>query len=187
MYTNNFYTEGFNSAKARVNELIDPLDLKTFNTPPKKGSWCVGEVLSHLIKTGNQYVSVLESKLLKGTAGLAKGSGPYTHPVHLKWFIKVVSPEFNPKIPTFPVFEPISIKELDKQELLKGFNSIQDRFINVIKTAETENLDLGKIKVGNPVFPILKMSISSCLAINEAHQRRHFEQIKRAIAAQRET
>lgn len=183
MYTNNFYTEGFHSAKATIHELVDPLDLTTFNTPPKKGSWCAGEVVSHLIKTGNQYVSVLESKFSGDTTGLAKGSGPYTHPIHLKWFTKAVSPEFKLKMPTFPVFEPVSIKELDKLELLKELDSIQDRFIEIIKTAESENLDMGRIKVGNPVFPILKMSMSSCLAINEAHQRRHFEQIKRAVKA----
>lgn len=128
-------------------------------------------------------MSVLEGKFSGDTTGLVKGSGPYTHPIHLKWFIKAVSPEFKLKMPTFPVFEPVSIKELDKSELLKEFDSIQDRFIELIRRAEKENLELGKIKVGNPVFPILKMSMSSCLAINEAHQRRHFEQIKRAVKA----
>lgn len=178
MYTYDFYIQAFTSAKKDVHELIDDIDTSTFNTSPAEGKWCIGEVVSHLIQTGAQYLSVMERRLSEESLALKEDTKPFKHPFHLQWFIRFVSPTNKRGIPTLPPFEPLSKKDLDKANLLKEFDAIQDRFIAIAERGKKEQLHLGKIKTGNPVYPILKMSISSCLAINEAHQRRHFEQIK---------
>lgn len=182
MYTNSYYAKAFSDAKEVANNLVTPLSDEVFNTPPAKGKWCIGEIISHLIQTNKEYLAVLEDKILGDTLGLKKGSGPYTHPIHLRWFIKIVSPEFKMAVPTLPPFEPQPIKDLEKFQLLREFDAIQDRYIALITKADNEHLHLGKIKVGNPIYPFIKMSVSACLAINEAHQRRHFSQIERIIS-----
>jgi len=50
MYTNDFYIQGFTSAKKTIHELVDSIDNQTFNTPPAEDKWCIGEIISHLIK-----------------------------------------------------------------------------------------------------------------------------------------
>lgn len=182
MYTNDFYIQAFTSAKKNISNLVADIDDRMFNTPPAEDKWCIGEIISHLIQTDKEYLEVLEDKILGDTSNLKKGNGPYKHPLHLRWFIKVVSPEFKKAVPTLPPFEPIAIKDLDKSQLLEEFKAIQDRYLAIISKAEKENLHLGKIKVGNPIYPFIKMSVSACLAVNEAHQRRHFQQIEKILA-----
>ena len=181
MYTNDYYIQAFTSAKNTINSLVNDINLAAFSTPPAENKWCIGEIISHLIQTDKEYLAVLESKLSGDVSKLIKGSGPYKHPIHLRWFIKIVSPEFKKAVPTIPSFEPIEVKRMDKDLLLREFGEMQDRYLALIKKADEENLHLGKIKVGNPVYPIVKMSISACLAINEAHQRRHFQQIENIL------
>lgn len=182
MYTNDYYINAFSEAKETANNLVASLSLEEFNTPPAEGKWCIGEIISHLIQTDEEYLAVLEEKLLSDGSDFKKGSGPYTHPIHLRWFIKIVSPEFKKAVPTLPPFEPKAIKNLDKILLLEEFLAIQDRYLALVKKAADENLHLGKIKVGNPIYPFIKMSVSACLAVNEAHQRRHFQQIEQILA-----
>ncbi|MEQ9091689.1 MAG: DinB family protein [Balneola sp.] len=182
MYTNDFYIQGFTSAKKTIHELVDSIDNQTFNTPPAEDKWCIGEIISHLIKTSTEYLAVLENKILGDTSELKKGNGPYKHPFHLRWFIKVVSPEYKKAMPTIPPFEPKEIKDLNKSELLSEFDVIQDRYLKLLDKATKDSLHLGKIKVGNPIYPLIKMSLSACFAVNEAHQRRHFQQIEEILA-----
>tara|TARA_R110002124_G_scaffold287013_3_gene469694 strand:+ start:3449 stop:3997 length:549 start_codon:yes stop_codon:yes gene_type:complete len=182
MYTNDYYIQAFTSAKDTIHSLVDDVDQAIFSTPPAENKWCIGEILSHLIQTDKEYLTVLEDKILGDTSDLKKGNAPYKHPIHIRWFIKVVSPEFKRAVPTIPPFEPIEAKKMDKDRLLKEFDEIQDRYLSLIRKADKENLHLGKIKVGNPIYPIIKMSISACLAVNEAHQRRHFQQIRRILS-----
>lgn len=182
MYTNDFYRERFNSAKSVLPSLIEDLDDTQFSTRPNASAWCVGEVVSHLINAGNLYLGVLEDKMNDGTDSLPKGSGPYEHPWHLRLFIKTVSPEFRRKVKTLRPFEPMKVEDLDRQKLLSEFDDLQDRFLKLVDIAATNQVDLAKVKVSNPVYAILKMNLSSCLAIMEAHQRRHFQQIEHTIA-----
>lgn len=182
MYTNDYYSEAFDNAKSTIHALSSTVDDQKFNTPPAEEKWCIGEIISHLIQTSKEYLNVLEPKILGDTSDLAKGNGPYKHPIHMRWFIKIVSPEFKKAVPTVPAFEPLDIKEFDKTKLLLELDQIQDRYLKFIEKADRENLHLGKIKVGNPIYPIIKMSISSCLAVNEAHQRRHFQQIENILS-----
>jgi hypothetical protein len=181
IYTNDYYIQAFTSAKNTLHALVDNIDQTTFNTPPAEDKWCIGEIISHLIQTDQEYLKNLEAKIFDNTTQLQKGNGPYKHPIHMRFFIKVVSPEFKRPVPTIPPFEPLEIKKLDKSHLLQEFDSIQDRYLAIIEKAEMENLHLGKIKVNNPIYSFIKMSVSACLAVNEAHQRRHFLQIERII------
>ena len=182
MYTNDYYIQAFTSAKATLHSLVDNADIATFNTQPAEGKWCIGEIISHLIKTDKEYLNLLESVLTGDLSKFSKGKGPYKHPFHMRLFIKVVSPEFKKAVPTLPAFEPIEIKKLDKIQLIKEFDEIQDRYVALVEKADKENLHLGKIKVSNPIYSFIKMSVSACLAVNEAHQRRHFEQIKAILS-----
>ncbi len=182
MYTNEFYREGFTKAKSTLASLVEDLDAKQFSTRPSAEAWCAGEIVSHLINAGNLYLGVMDARLKNGVNTLAKGMGPYKHPWHLRLFINMVSPQSERKIKTIPPFEPVDVEELDKETLLSAFNELQDHFLELVDIADTNQVDLAKVKVSNPVYAFIKMNLSSCFAIMEAHQRRHFQQIERTIA-----
>tara|TARA_R110000868_G_scaffold408293_7_gene691077 strand:+ start:27031 stop:27591 length:561 start_codon:yes stop_codon:yes gene_type:complete len=186
MYTNDFYRTQFSSNLDVLKKMVHDVDHKLLNTVPAPGKWCIGEVIDHLLIIGGRYLEVLEAKLNDRPESLRKGSGPYSHSFLIRLFIKVVSPEYKRKTPTIAPFKPHDHKNFDKNTLLSDFESLNKRFLALIDIADEYELDLGKIKVGNPIYPIWKMSISGCLAINEAHQRRHFGQIERVLEANQE-
>ncbi len=182
-YTNDFYRTQFAKNTTVLNELLNDVDHSLLNTIPTPGKWCIGEIVDHLLIAGGRYLDVLEPKLNEHPDSLKKGPGPYSHPFLISLFIKLVSPEFKRKVPTIPPFVPHDHKNFDKERLLSDFEALNNRFIQLVDIADKHQLDLGKIKIGNPIYPIWKMSISGCLAINEAHQRRHFGQIERVLVA----
>jgi len=181
MYTNDYYLNAFTSAKEKISKLTSELDTHDFNKSPQEGKWSTAEIIDHLITVDSDYLDVLEAKINTDTAHLPKGSGTYKHPFYIRWFIKVVSPEYSRPVPTISQFEPESTGNLDKEVLVQQLLDIQDRYITLIEKADKENLDLGKIKVSNPAYSFLKMSVSACLDVNEAHQRRHFQQIENIL------
>lgn len=182
IYSNQFFIEGFKSSKLSLKELLNDVDDDLFVSQPVGGGWGVGEVISHINKVTDLYLAQMEPGINQPTDNLPKGSGPYNLPWTMLKFVKVVSPDYRPKIGTFPVFYPDKKADLDRKKLVMHYNKNMDRFISIAERAEAEDLNLDKIKVRNPVVKLIKMSLSSCLAIHEAHTRRHLEQIKRLIS-----
>lgn len=99
----------------------------------------------------------------------------------MRKFIGVVSPDYQRNMPTIKPFEPHDHKNFDKDSLLSQFETLNNRYLKLLDVADEYQLDLGNIKVGNPIYPIWKMPVSGCFALNEAHQRRHFGQIERVL------
>ncbi len=183
MYTNEYYRTQFTSNMKTLSQMLNGVDAITVNTVPAPGKWCIGEIVDHLLITGTSYAEVLEANLNEHPETLKKGEGPYKHSFFLSFFIKVVSPEFRRNVPTVPPFEPHDHKNFDKDTLLKEFEALNTRFLALLDIADEHQLHLGSIKVGNPLYSFWKMSISGCLAVSEAHQRRHFGQIERILQA----
>ena len=183
MYTNDFYKQQFSSNIDALNNLLQNVDQKLLNTIPAPKKWCIGEIIDHLLITGGRYLEELEPKLKSNPDALKKGSGPYNHPFTIRFLIKMVSPESQRNVPTAPAFEPQEELNYDKEKILSRFEAMNNRFLALVDLADEHQLDIGSIKVGNPLIPFWKMSISGCFAINEAHQRRHFTQIERILGA----
>ncbi len=181
MYNNDYYRNQFSSNIDTLNNLIKDIDKTLLNSIPAPGKWCIGEIIDHLLITGGRYAEVLEIKLNENPNDLKKGGGPYSHPFLMRMFIKIVSPEYQRNMPTIKPFEPHDHHNFEKDALLKQFQTLNERFLKLINIADEHELDLGRIKVGNPIYPIWKMPVSGCLALNEAHQRRHFGQIERVL------
>lgn len=183
MYTNEYYRSQYSSNLEKLSSILQNTDHSLINTIPAPGKWSIGEIVDHLLITGSKYAVVLEEKLSGDLAVLKKGTGPYSHPFLMRKFIKIVSPEYQRNMPTIKPFEPHDHKNFEKESLLKQFETLNNRFLKLIELADDHQLDLGKIKVGNPIYPIWKMPISGCLALNEAHQRRHFGQIEGVLSS----
>jgi hypothetical protein len=177
-YTYDYLLEAFTQAKNTAEALVTNVSNEVFLQKPAEDKWCMGEILNHLTQTGNEYLPQIKKGLNKPDEDLRKGSGPFKPNFLFRWFIGQVSPENRRKLPTVAAFEPIEGPEMNKKDVLNGFLKLQDEFIHILKKAKLEQLDLDRIKTKNPIVKFVPMSLTSCFAIQEAHQRRHFEQMQ---------
>ena len=177
-YTYDYLLSVFSQAKDTAEELVQSVDEEVFKRKPASDKWCMGEILNHLTQAGNEYLPQIKKGLDKPDEDLPKSSGPFTPNFLIRWFIGQVSPENQRKLPTVDAFRPVQAPEMDKKEILDGFIKIQDEFIHILKKAKLEQLDLDRIKTKNPIVKFVPMSLLACFAIQEAHQRRHFEQMR---------
>lgn len=181
MYTNQNFRDSFKNLKTELDSMLESVDDALFVSLPANGGWCIGEAISHINKTTDLYLGQMEPAFKGDLSALPKGTGPYSLPWTMRMFVKVVSPDFNPKVKTFPVFSPEKKADLDRKALMIHYHHNMDRFLHIVEMAETHSLNLDKIKVRNPVVKFLKMSISACLAIHAAHTKRHLGQIGRLV------
>ncbi len=181
MYSNQFFRDGFLALKSELDATLEQVSDDQFLQLPTNGGWCIGEVISHINKTTDQYLGQMEEPFNQDLDRLPNGPDNYSLPWTMRKFVSVVSPDFKTKVKTFPVFFPDKKADLNREEVVSHYHRNMDRFLAIVDTAESHNLYLDKIKVRNPVVKFLKMSISACLAIHEAHTRRHLGQIERLI------
>ena len=181
MYSNLFFIERFHLVNHELNELLEGVDENVFLRVPKHGGWCIGEVISHVNKTTDLYLSQMEPPFDKKGEVLPKGDSEYYIPWILRAFVKAVSLEFNLRLGTFPAFYPQKKVDLKREALLFHFNENMNRFLKIAERAEKEHINLDEIIVRNPIVKILKVPVSVCLIIHERHTQRHIGQIKRLI------
>lgn len=177
-YTYDYFLASFNQAKQTAEELTKSVSEEIFIQKPNEKKWSMAEILSHLVQAGNEYLPQIQKALDKPDDKLPKGTPPFTPGFSFRWFIGQVSPENRRKLPTVSSFEPISSKEIDRENVLTNFLNLQDELIHIMKRAKLEGLDLDHIKARNPIVKIIPISLTACFGIQEAHQRRHFEQMR---------
>lgn len=177
-YTYNYFLKKFEEAKTTASTLIRETDDQTLKQKPDESSWSMIEILNHLVQAGNEYLPQINKALDRNDEKLAKGIEPFSPGFIFKWFIKQVSPENKSKLPTVPSFEPVDLSDLDIDQTLSDFIKLQDSFIHILKRAKLEGLDLDHIHARNPILKVIPMSLTACFGVADAHQRRHFGQMK---------
>lgn len=177
-YTYDYFLKAFEDAKATATSLITLTDDQILKLKPDENSWSMIEILNHLVQAGNEYNPQIKKALDKNDDKLAKGRDPFTPGFIFQWFIRQVSPENHRKLPTVPSFEPSEVSVMEVEKTLSDFLKLQDSFIHTVKRAKLEGLDLNRIKARNPIINIIPMSLTACFGVAEAHQRRHFEQMR---------
>ncbi|MDR9417786.1 DinB family protein [Gracilimonas sp.] len=177
-YTYDYFLKAFEQAKQTATDLSESVNEEVFLRKPHEDKWCMGEILSHLVEAGNEYLPQIKKALDKPDNKLSKGKPPFTPNFVFRWFIGQVSPENRRKLPTVSAFEPVQGTKMNSLEVLSDFLKLQDQFIHILKKAKLEGLDLDRIKARNPIIKIVPMSLSACFRVQEAHQRRHFEKMR---------
>ncbi len=177
-YTYRYFTDAFEQARQTAENLVSDLGEEIFLRRPAEDKWSIAEILSHLVQAGNQYLTQIQNRLDQPDAKLITGQPPFSPNFLFRWFIRQVSPQNKRPLPTVPSFKPQKTTNIGKQEVLNDFLQLQDEFLLILKKAELQDLDLDRIKTKNPVVKFIPMSLTACLGVTEAHQRRHFEQIK---------
>jgi len=77
--------------------------------------------------------------------------------------------------------KPVDTSGYSRMELLDEYLNLQNRLIVELENAHQKNVHLGRSKVSHPIFPIIKMTLSECFLLLEAHQRRHQWQAEQTL------
>lgn len=173
------YIGQFNQAKSEAEKLIETLDDRTFRRKPSADTWCIGECFSHLVETGSKYYNSAAKGIEKAEKHRSGAKDPFHLRFHMQWFVNYLEPPVSFKSKTPGTFQPVAYASLDKDEILNSFTDLQDKYITQLEKAQGNNLDLSSIKVPNPVIAFIRMTPAECIAVTEAHQRRHLEQAKK--------
>lgn len=70
---------------------------------------------------------------------------------------------------------------MNKDDILQNFLKLQKEYLMILRRAKKEQIDLAALKVANPVVSYIKMTVAECIAVTEAHQRRHMLQAEKVL------
>lgn len=186
-YSYDWYIQAFQQAKESAEQFILTTEETQFIQPPAEGRWSGAECYSHLIRFGKLYLQNMEPAVEANY----QAADDVSRAFQPRWiFQKVIlffEPPYNIKLKTLKPMKPEPVTEYNRVELLDKYINLQDRFIAQLEKGRKQQTDLQAVKVEHPVFSVIKMTLSECFAIAEAHQRRHQWQAKQTIAAVKES
>lgn len=180
-YTYSWFTNSFNQAIDRAEQLVLEVDEELFLQRPAPDKWSAAECLNHLTEFGNIYYNTINDGLEQAATNSAAPDQAFRARLLWQWIIRFFEPPYKIKLKTIPSFEPRQQQEYSTENVLKSFSSLQNRFVEQLKQSEQKGIDLDAQKVGNPVLSFIKMRLTECYAIAEAHQRRHLWQAEQTI------
>lgn len=178
-----WYIRQFEKAKDDAEKLILSADEGLFMQPPAEGRWCAAECFSHLINYGKLYfddLAVVIHNSQKTTDDLQQSFQP-------RWVVRKLASFFEPpykiKLKTVKAMKPDPVAGYNRMEILDEYVNLQDRFVSQLEKGQERHLDLGVAKMKHPLISFIKMSLSECFALAEAHQRRHQWQAEQTLQA----
>lgn len=177
-YTYTYFIDSLEQAKVTSAKLVQSVGQDEFLLRPAPKKWSMGEILSHLVQAGNEYLPQIKKGFQLTNEKPVYTNESFTPNGFFRYFVKMVSPENRIPLPTVPSFKPLETEKVDQEKTLGEFHMLQDELIALLKSGQRERLDLDKLKTWNPILQIAPMSLTACFAILDAHQRRHFQQMK---------
>lgn len=176
-YTLSYYRKAFGEAAEQSMEFLNPLPEDIVNQRPESDSWSITECYDHLIHTGYSYLNLALPAIDHCEENGIRGRGPFKHRLLVEWFISTMRPPYKVKFSAPQPFLPKS--DLNKEEVIHGFITLQYKLLHQLD--RISELNMNKIKVPYPIFPLMKLNISEMFAIIDAHQQRHFWQARQIL------
>ncbi|MDZ7715984.1 MAG: DinB family protein [Balneolaceae bacterium] len=176
-----YFIQQFEKAIQSSQDFFRRIDETIFSLKPGKDQWSIGECYSHLIQTGNLYLEKVTQGMEMGNPGESQPENPLSLRLHMKWFVQYLEPPISVKSKAPGAFHPQNGSAIKKEEIVQDFLDQQNAFLKHLKTAQKNHIDLSSIKVSNPLLSFVGMTVAECIAVTEAHTRRHMEQAKRVF------
>lgn len=164
----------FEEIGERAQSLTQGLSEKQFTWRPAPQAWSIQECLGHLVLVGQQEVRLLEDAIRDGRAHGLTGNGPYRYGWLERTILRHTAPPVRRKFSAPRRFRPVHGQPVTA--ILPTFLHVQRQFARL--AAQSDGLDLARVKVPTPVSRLLKFSLGITLAQAAAHERRHLEQAR---------
>jgi len=180
-YSYPWFINRFKGAKNRAGKLYSVTNNDLLTRRPAPGKWSAAECLSHLVTFGNIYYNIISHGLQRADSRSMSPEEPFIPRFFWRIVIKIFEPPYKLKLKTIPSFKPPEKQHINAPKILDQFTKLQNCFSTQLKKGRDENIDLHSVKVGNPALPLIKMRLSECYAVAEAHQRRHLWQAEQTL------
>ncbi len=173
------YRSDFLALKDEATSLVDGVAADTLRQSPDPETWSFVQVFDHMIATGEPLLGALETAIQNGREKGLSGTPPFEYGFVSRWFVHLMKPSSDWSLPAPSMFEPKDTSALVPREVLEDFRSLQDQFAGCV--ADADGLDLRRLRVPSPAFPLLRISLGAWFEATLAHQRRHLNQARDII------
>ena len=163
-----------NAVTKEVESLLLPLKNSQLNWSSEAGRWSIGQCVSHLTITANQYFPMMDKSLERSSAAAEHSSKQLRPSIFGRLFLLSFSPKFPLKLKSPRKFIPL--KEVDKS-VLGEFLKTQEELGEYFKRAGTT--EVRKVNTNSPVSKLLPLSFGDCLLILVRHEQHHLKQMIR--------
>ncbi|HYO92567.1 MAG TPA: DinB family protein [Pyrinomonadaceae bacterium] len=161
-------------------ETFGPLSPAQLNWKRSPEEWSIGQCFDHLILTNRPYFPVFE-KIAAGQQQTKLWERvPLLPGLFGKLVLGAVSPESARKVKARKGFQPAQ-SDVDGQ-IISRFAQHQDELLRLMKA--TEALETEKIIITSAISPVVVYSLLDGYRILVTHERRHFQQAERVMAAE---
>ena len=162
----------------KIREDFGKLSGEQLNWMYSESAWSIGQCFDHLITTNNLYFDKIQKVADKTHTNNWFSVIPFVPAFTGKMMKKFLGPESSKKVKTFPIFEPA--KSDISETVIEDFKVNQERLISLLEA--TKDLNLRKIKIPEPISPVINVNLLDAFEILILHEKRHFNQAKELLA-----
>lgn len=174
------YRAAFLDARLRAAVLTADLSDAQFSWRPHSGRWSIAECLAHLNIVGRQYSRMVKELIDSGRRRrMLTGGGLHRHGFWGSLFVRSMEPPVRIRLPAPRHFKPATGYGVAR--VVPAFLALQEDYVRLIESAN--GLDLGALRIPNPNFRLVQLSLGQCFGLIASHQRRHLWQAERIRAA----
>lgn len=182
-HTSNHFISQNRKALERAEKLLMDHKERVVLQRPNPSTWSPAECIGHIVRYNLLYVRNIEQGLRKAEpdANLAGTAQALNLRLPFRWIARFFEPPYNLKIKTLKPLDPRDYADTTPGKVLEDYKDVQGRLNTQLEKAGLEGFDINRIKVPNPVFTFVKIRISECYAVIDAHQRRHLWQAEQYV------
>jgi hypothetical protein len=156
------------------------LSPEQLNWKRSSAEWSIGQCFDHLIQTNSNYFPLLERIIAGAQPRTLWQRVPLLPGFFGRLLIRSVSPESARKLKAPKVFAPASSDIAG--DIISQFARHQDELTRLMKA--TEGLSPERVVIPSPFSPLIIYRLLDGYRIMVTHERRHFLQAERVMAAE---
>lgn len=172
------WSNAFAAALERMEALTGNLTPRQFNFRPGPDRWSVGQCIEHVSVSMGVYLDPMEPVIEKADL---PGEEPYGRGTFLGRLLVGALRKPKGRYTAPKRFRP-SQSELDPEAVRQEFRRQTARMERALR--EADGLALGRIKMGWPVFGLIKISLAQAFELQVIHTERHLDQAEGVIRAE---
>ncbi len=169
--------EEFLLARERARRICHRMDEAVWSRRPATGGWSVGECITHLNITSEQYMPLLDDAIRRGRERDLTARGPFRLGFMGWALVRYMEPPYKMKSKTTTPFEPVHVESMD--QTLERFDYLQQELQARVDRAA--GLSLERLKIASPFASRVKYNLYAAFCVIAAHQRRHLWQAEQTL------
>ena len=171
--------DGYEESAARIDRLYSELSHNQLTWKPAEDRWSVVQCIEHLVSVREMHLERLREAVAKARAkGQTRDQTGAEPPYGRGTFIgRMLLDSFNStrKFKTTKRFQAET--DPDAAETRDAYLRTNEALIALAK--EADGLDLGRIKVGAPPTPLVRLTLAQGFQLHALHDARHLDQAER--------